>query len=437
MSILVVGLSHRTAPVPLLERVALTADAAAKLARDLVTDPHVAEAVVLSTCNRVEVYAAVEKFHSGLAAATELLGRHAHVAVEDLSDHLYVHYDDRAVQHAFTVASGLDSMVVGEAQVLGQVRQALRAGQEHGTAGRLLNELLQQALRVGKRAHAETGIDAAARSLVAVGLGLGDVALGGLAGRRALVVGAGAMSTLTAHTLRRHGVGDLVVVNRTYAAAERLAGAVSGRAARLDAVGAELALADVVVSCTGAVGTVVTADDVRTARLARGAAPQFVLDLALPRDVDPAVADLDGVALVDLERLAAALEDDEHAADIDAVRRIVADEVAAFLGWQRAASVAPTVVALREMAAEVVASELTRLSGRLPDLDRHSRDEVAQTVRRVVDKLLHAPTVRVKELADAPGGGNYADALRDLFDLDQRTVEALSVLEDPALEERQ
>jgi glutamyl-tRNA reductase len=429
MSLLVVGCSHRTAPVSVLERVALAPADAAKLAQDVAGCEHVTEAVVLSTCNRVEVYAEVEKFHATVVETTEMLARHTGVPVEELSAHLYVHYEDRAVRHVFAVACGLDSMLVGEQQVLAQVRAALRAGQAGGTAGRTLNELLQQALRVGKRAHAETGIDRAAPSLVSVGLEIASGALGSLEGRRALVVGAGAMSSLAATTLQRAGVGELVVANRTYASGDRLATALGGRAVGFETLADALGDADLVVSCTGAVGTVIDADAVIRARGSRGAAPQVFLDLALPRDVDAAVAELEGVTLVDLDRLASFLEGDERTADVEAVRRIVAEEVSAFLGWQRAAAVAPTVVALREMASEVVTSELTRLAGRLPQLDDRARDEVAQTVRRVVDKLLHAPTVRVKQLAESPDGVTYATALRELFDLDLAAVEAVSTLD--------
>jgi len=245
-------------------------------------------------------------------------------------------------------------------------------------------------------------------------------------------VGAGAMSSLAAATLQRARVGEIVIANRTYASGRRLAEAAGGRAIGLDEPGAlvtALAAADVVVSCTGSVGTVVGRGEVEQARALRGGAPQFFLDLALPRDVDADVASLDGVNVCDLDRLSVLLRDDERTGDVEAVRRLVVDEVAAFLGWQRAVSVAPTVVALREMAAEVVDSELTRLAGRLPALDDRARDEVAQTVRRVVDKLLHAPTVRVKQLAESPDGPTYAAALRRLFDLDPATVEAVSALD--------
>lgn len=425
MSVLVVGLSHRTAPVALLERVALTGAEPGKLAADLVTAEHVAEAVVLATCNRVEVYADVDKFHGGVAEVSERLARRTGTDLDALTPHLYVHYEDRAVQHLFTVACGLDSMVVGEGQILGQVKQSLRVAQEVGAAGRVLNELVQHSLRVGKRAHTETGLDRAGQSLVSVGLDRADEALGGLDGRRGLVVGAGSMAALAAATLRRRGVERVVVLNRTVAHARRLAAAVEGRAGGLDALPSELGAADVVVTCTGAVGTVLDAPTAAAARAGRSS-PQVVLDLALPRDVEPAVRELPGVHVVDLESLAADLAGHADAPDVDAVRRIVADEVTAFLGWQRAASVAPTVVALRSMAAQVVDAELVRLAGRLPDLDERHRAEIAHAVRRVVDKLLHAPTVRVKELAGEPGGHSYADALRELFDLDLLVVEAVT-----------
>ena len=426
MSILVVGLSHRTAPVSLLEQVALGGPAAAALAAETAGSPHVAEAAVLSTCNRVEVYADVDKFHGGVVDVTERLSGSTGVSIEALTPHLYVHYEDRAVQHLFEVATGLDSMVVGEAQVLGQVRTALRQAQDVGAAGRVLNELVQQAIRVGKRAHSETGIDRAGQSLVTVGLDRAAEVLGDLAGRPALVVGAGSMAALAATTLRRRGLGEVVVLNRTPEHARRVAASVQGHGGGLDELGDRLAAADVVISCTGAVGTVIPVGAVLGARSSRDGAPQVLLDLALPRDVDSGVRDVAGVELVDLELLAQLVSRGGHAHDVDEVRGIVAEEVRAFLGWQRAASVAPTVVALRSMADAVVDTELARLTARVPELDERARAEVVQAVRRVVDKLLHAPTVRVKELAVEPGGHAYADALRALFDLDPEAVDVVT-----------
>jgi glutamyl-tRNA reductase len=426
VSVLVVGLSHRSAPVDLLERVALPAEGVTKLLADVLASDHATEAFVLSTCNRVEVYAEVDKFHGGLAQASELLARRAGIDLDELTPHLYVHYEDRAVSHLFSVACGLDSMVVGESQVLGQVRLALRTAQDAGAAGRQLGSLAQQALRVGKRARTETGIDRAGRSLVTAGLEVAGQVLGPLDGTEVLVVGAGAMSALAATVVAQGGAARVVVANRTLERAERVAAAVGGEAVPLDSLPAALASADLVVSCTGAVGHVLDTQMLTAAVAGRPHRPLVVLDLALPRDVDPAAHEVPGVTVVDLETLAGALATSEHAADVEATREIVVEEVAAFLGWQRAVSVAPTVVALRDMADAVVQAELVRLTGRLPDLDPHARAEIEQTVTRVVDKLLHAPTVRVKQLAEEPGGQSYADALNKLFGLDPKAVEAVT-----------
>ncbi|THA76758.1 glutamyl-tRNA reductase [Streptomyces sp. A0592] len=562
MSLLVVGLSHRSAPVSVLERASLSADAKTKLLHDTLAAEPATEATVLATCNRIELYADVDKFHAGVAELSTLLAQHSGVALEELTPYLYVHYEDRAVHHLFSVACGLDSMVVGEGQILGQIKDALALGQELHSAGRLINDLFQQALRVGKRAHSETGIDRAGQSLVTFGLeqlALGTPVAEWARGKRALVIGAGSMSSLAAATLARVGVAEIAVANRTAERAERLAEilvasgtGVTALAIPMAEVADELTRVDVVVSCTGATGLVLTADDVLAAvaggegwaepglrpripgpqspaggvvrltdpgsapdsaphapvgldtdvlarlvaaaeaggRIADAGAARTIsapadaeadgcpvgldgrsaltgvdanslelhgtwadqgeaaaqrqprrsartqahatdvrlalLDLAMPRDIDAAVHRIPGVRLVDIESLAEASADAPMAADVDAVRGIVAQEVAAFGAAQRAAHITPTVVALRAMAAEVVAMEVARLDGRLPDLDERQRAEVTQTVRRVVDKLLHAPTVRVKQLASEPGGAGYADALRELFDLDPQTVASVS-----------
>ncbi|MGW7330748.1 glutamyl-tRNA reductase [Streptomyces sp. NPDC054840] len=558
MSLLVVGLSHRSAPVSVLERASLSADAKVKLLHDTLAAEPATEATVLATCNRIELYADVDKFHAGVAELSTLLAQHSGVALEELTPYLYVHYEDRAVHHLFSVACGLDSMVVGEGQILGQIKDALALGQELHTAGRLINDLFQQALRVGKRAHSETGIDRAGQSLVTFGLeqlAVRTPVAEWAAGKRALVIGAGSMSSLAAATLARVGVAEIVVANRTADRAERLAEilvasgtGVSAVAVPMARVADELTRVDVVVSCTGATGLVLSADDVLAAVSwgaapdpapqtqagpeQRGSAPEpapqtppapagrgpragleladvvarlaaaaeggrrladagaartisapveadgcpvgpdgrsaltgvdanslelhgtwadqgeaaaqrqprrstrtqahattvrlALLDLAMPRDIDAAVHRIPGVRLVDIESLAEASADAPMAADVDAVRGIVAEEVAAFGAAQRAAHITPTVVALRAMAAEVVAMEVARLDGRVPDLDERQRAEVTQTVRRVVDKLLHAPTVRVKQLASEPGGAGYAEALRELFDLDPQTVASVS-----------
>lgn len=430
MSVLVVGLSHRSAPVSLLEEVSRGVDDTTEVLRELVGGA-VGEAVVLSTCNRVEVYADTEGFHAGVDAVTDLLTRRSVVSLEELSKHLYVHWEAQAVHHLFQVASGLDSMVVGESQILGQLRRAY--GASGHTAGRVLHELFQSALRVGKRVHAETGIDAAGQSLVSVGVEHAQQAVGDLRGRPVMVVGAGSMGALAGATLRRAGVGEVVVANRTPENARRLATSLEGRGVGLESLVEEIAGVDVVVTSTGAIGNVIGRDVVAAAMELRPDRPLAVVDLALPRDVDPAVRTVPGVTLVDLESLQESLSGTQAHVGVEAARAIVADEVGGFLTWQRASRVAPTVVALRSRADEVVEAELARLAGRLPALDESVRAEVEQSVRRVVQTLLHAPTVRVKELTDAPPGLSYADALRELFGLDRAAPAAVAApLEEPS-----
>jgi glutamyl-tRNA reductase len=426
MSVLVVGVSHKTAPVAVLERLALDAGGVDKLVENVMACEHVLEATALTTCNRVEVYAEVDRFHGSVESVSRLLCEIADEAPEDVVPHLYVHYDDGAVSHVFGVAAGLDSMVIGESQILGQVRHALRTGQESGTVGPALNVLFQQALRVGKRVHAETDVQRAAPSLVSLALDRAANDIGPVAGKRVLVVGAGSMAGLAVATVSRLGAAEVVVASRTEAHARRLAEQYDGRAVPLSAVQETLADSDLLVSCTGATGVVLPLAVVAAARR-NAERPLAVIDLALPHDVDPAVADLPGVSLFGLARLAQEVNEGDTATDVAAVREIVAQEIAAFLAARRAATVTPTVVALRTMATGIVDGEVQRLLSRLPGLDPEVRAELEQAVRRVADKLLHQPTVRVKELANNETGAvSYAAALAELFALDPDAVEAVT-----------
>jgi len=425
MTLLVVGVSHRTAPVALLDRVALVDGSAAQLQVDLLASSHVAESMVLSTCNRVEVYAEVSRFHGGVVDVTETLAKVTGVHRDELTPHLYVRYEDRAVQHLFEVAAGLDSMVVGEQQILGQVRSALRSAQDAATAGRSLNDLAQAALRVGKRVHHDTGIDRAGASVVSVALDLAGEHLGGLEGRRALVLGAGAMSSLAAAHLVRAGVREVVVANRTFERGEHLATQVDGTAIELASVPRELAAVDVLVSCTGSTGLVLTTDEVRSAREGVSS-PLVVVDLALPHDTEESLGSLTGVHRIDLADVAAVPAANAPAADVELARSIVAEEVRAHAAAIAAHRVEPIVVSLRARAEQVVESELSRLRLRVPDLDDADVDEVARSLRRVVSTLLHTPTVRMKELAADPEGARYATALHRLFDLDPESIVALT-----------
>ncbi|HEV2372412.1 MAG TPA: glutamyl-tRNA reductase [Streptosporangiaceae bacterium] len=445
MSVLVVGLSHRSAPVAVLEQAAVSGEALNRLVSGVYNAEHIAGSFVVSTCNRVEVYAEVDQFHAGVSAICDLLAQHSGAALSQLTPHLYVHYDERAAQHLLSVACGLESMVVGESQILGQVRQALAHARRHGTLGRALEDLGVLALRAAKRAHSETGIDRAGANLVSVGIALAASRppAGPQAPRpapaehvlkdwRVLVVGAGSMSSLAVVTADRLGAGHIAVANRTPERAARLAASVSGTTVRFGELAAAIAEADLVISCTGATGLVVTENMVAQALALRSSrrpspntAPLVFLDLALPRDVDPAVAGMPGVSLVGLETLQGtgnAVREE----DVGAVRAIVAAELDAWAAARQAARVAPTVVALRAKAAGVVEAELARLGSRLGDMDEHARMEITLALHRVVEKLLHAPTVRVKELAGSPNGHSYEAALRVLFDLDPATIESVT-----------
>jgi glutamyl-tRNA reductase len=409
VNLIVVGASYRGSSVPLLERLSIPPAGQHGMLRNLVSGPHVAEVALLSTCNRVEVYAAVPAFHPGLSQVVAVLAEQAGISADELAGSLYVHHGADAVAHVYRVAAGLDSMVVGEAQILGQLRDSYATATDAESVGRLLHELLQQALRVGKRAHAETGIDQAPRSMVTAAL----AQAGPLDGRRALVIGAGAMGSLAVSALARAGAGSITVVNRGHERAERLADAYAVEAASFDRLPALLAEADVVVSATASIGHVLTAQTVAEA----GVGEVVIVDLAVPRDVEPAVKDLPGVTVIDIEHLADSAAGHGHAAHVVVeAETIVADEVEAFLSWLRGAQVAPTVAALRARADELVAAEMGRLARR-SDLTDEQRAEVAHAMHRIVQRLLHEPSVRVRQLAAGPGGEAYPQLLRDLFGL--------------------
>jgi glutamyl-tRNA reductase len=417
VTLLVVGLSHHSASVPVLEKVSVPSDQIGKVIEELHHGESMSEVMLLSTCNRVEVYADVARFHPAVAHISGVLARSSGLDLTELGDNLYVHFDEAAAEHLLRVSAGLDSMVVGESQILGQLRSAYATGTEASTVGKVLHDASQTALRVGKRVHSETGIDRAGASVVSVALDQAARLLdGGLAGKKFVIVGAGSMGALAGSTLQKLSGGgdvDAVVLNRSLDRAERLAGILGGRAGRLEELADAIAGADVLISSTGATGLVVEVEDVR----ARHGRPLVVLDLALPRDVDQAVSLLPDVHYVDLEvlRESGAMVSD---AEIAAADLIVAAELSDYLTHRAALAVAPTVTALRARAAQVVEAEVLRLDGRLPGLDPAVRAELAGAVRRAVDKVLHAPTVRVKELAATPEGNSYAAALRELFDLD-------------------
>jgi glutamyl-tRNA reductase len=376
------------------------------------------------------VYAVVTAFHGGLTEAVEVLAHQSAMTPEELSKHLYVRYAANGVEHLFSVAAGLDSMVIGEAQILGQLRTAYTGAEQAGTVGRTLHDVAQQALRVGKRVHTETGVNAESASVLSEALSAAATALGGpyasgLAGRIVMLLGAGSLGGLAAAHLRRAGVAEIVLGNRTPEKAQRLAALCKrdGTPARVIGLG-EVATAipavDLVI-CAAATGSLITTEDVGARRR-----PLVVCDLGLPRNVEAGVGDLPGVTLIDLPAVARRERYRGTPAAVQAAQHLVAQQVQGYLLAQRSADVIPTVAALRQWAAEVVDAELLQLNRRLPELDSAVRAEMSRTVRRIVDKLLHAPTVRVQELAKAQGGEAYADALRELFDLDPHIPAAVT-----------
>ncbi|GED98934.1 glutamyl-tRNA reductase [Gordonia crocea] len=443
MSVLLFGVSHRSAPVRVLERLAISEHDRPKIVDRLLASPTVSEAMVVSTCNRIEIYAVVEAFHPALEAVGNVLGDHSGMTINQMTAHAYVRYSEAAAEHLFTVAAGLDSLVVGEQQILGQIRGAYASADAHRTAGRVLHELAQQALRVGKRVHTETGIDRAGASVVSVALhrARSVLAASGTEARHGVVLGAGAMGGLSAAHLAREGVGQITIVNRSVEKAQRLADNVSANHAGVTATGVGLdelstamANADVMMTCSGSTGSVVSVAEVHHALAARTATtPLVICDLGLPRNVDPAAGRLPGVELIDIEGLRGDSQTQAAEADLVGARGIVAAELADYLAAQRRAEVTPTVTALRQRANEVVEAEVMRLESRLPSMTDAERDEVAKTVRRVVDKLLHAPTVRVKQLAATAHGDQYAEALRELFELRPGAAESVAVPDADAL----
>ncbi|MFN2609043.1 MAG: glutamyl-tRNA reductase [Acidimicrobiales bacterium] len=425
MSVVVFGLSHRTVPLDLLERMAIGEARLPKALADLVGREFVSEAVLVSTCHRVEAYVVAEKFHGAASDVRNFLAEQAFVAPEEFTDHLYTYTDEGAAEHLFALAAGLDSVVVGESQILGQVRDAWERAVAEGTAGPRLSALFRHALEAGKRARAETAIGRGIVSLAHAAVALAGQRLGPLADRRVVVLGAGEMGEGMVSALTRTAgggaseAGDLAVVNRTRERAAALAERVGGRAVALEDLPEVLARADLLLSSAGGPGVVVHEADLAAARSATPDRPLLIVDLGMPRNVDPAVAGLPGVTLVDLAdmRAAAGASLDTRRKEVGRVEALVDEEVAAYLSDVAARAVAPTVTALRSQAEAVRRRELERHRSRLAGLDPRQQEAVESLTRAIVAKLLHEPTVRLKDAAGSPKGERLSRALQDLFDL--------------------
>jgi glutamyl-tRNA reductase len=417
LSVLVVGLTYRAAPVALLERFAFDSSSLPKALHQLTSSEHVREGAILSTCNRVEVYALVTGYHAGLAELRRFLAEAHHVAAEEFGSLLESRYEEDAVDHLFAVASGIDSMVVGEPQILSQVREAFRVAGDEGAAGPVLSALFRQSIRVGKRARAETAIGKTVKTFAGAGADFARAELGTLDGKTVLVVGAGKMSDVAARRLVREGA-TVLVANRTPARARALAERIGGRDLPITSLAEGLTRADLVLSSTGSPDPLITRDMVADAMGRRGDRRLVLLDLAVPRDVDPEVRSLDRVSLRDLDDLREALmPGPEQLREVDSVRAIIGDEVPRFTRWQRAHHLAPLLAALQTHAEDARAKELKRAGARLADLSDGEREAVELLTRSIVAKLLHGPVSAVKHKAGTAEGEALARALRELFDL--------------------
>lgn len=423
MSVVVIGLNHRTAPLDLLERMAIGEGGTAKALHDLTERENLSEAVVLSTCNRTEVYAVAERFHGAFAEIRNFLGDLSFLPPEAFADHLYVHYDEPAVRHLFGVTAGLDSAVLGESEIQGQVKHAWEAAREEGTAGSTLNLLFRHALHAGKRARTETGIARHIASVSQAAVAMATERLGPLAGKSVLVVGAGEMGEGMTAVLSQAGVAEIRVTNRTRARADELAARVGGRAVPLHDLPAQLAQVDLVLTSTGSRAPMIQAADLAPIMPVRPERPLLIVDIAVPRDVERAAADVAGVTLLDMDDLRAFAEQGiaERRREVASVEAILDDELQRYQEETSAREVAPLVVALRGQAEAIRASELGRFRSRFTTLEPAELEAVEAFTRSLVAKLLHQPTVVLKDAAGTPRGDRLVAALRELFSIETQT----------------
>ncbi len=418
MTFLAIGLNHRSAPLEVLEQLSLSADLVPKALGEFVSGEHVNEAVVLSTCNRTEVYAHVERFHDAYSEIRDSLAVLSGVDVERFTDHLYVHFHDDAIQHLFDVTAGLDSAVLGEHEILGQVRTAWDAARNEGTAGALLNPVFDHAVRSGKRVRTDTAIGRQTASISHAAVRLVEERIGALEGHRVLLVGAGEVGAGVANALVKAASIDLVVTNRTAERADGLAEALGGRSVPFAELRHELAEADVVVSATGAPGTVISYDDVAEA-MADRSSRLLMLDLAVPRDVDAAVLGIDSVGLLILADLQAFANRgiEKRQKEAAAARKLVAEAIDRFRAASSAQEVAPLLSGLHRWADAVRLDEIDRYRNRLGELDDAQLEAVEALTKAVVAKLLHEPSTSLRDAAGSSRGDRLAESMRELFDL--------------------
>lgn len=418
MSILVVGVNHRSGPLPLLERLTIAPADLAKSVSGLAQRDNIREAVIVSTCNRTEVYVIAERFHGAYADVRDFLCELGELDVDDLTPHLFSEHDDAAVTHLFEVASGLDSAVLGEGEILGQIRTAWQVAQNESAARAGLNLLLRTAVETGKRARSETAIGQGTASVSHAAVEMLHDIVGDFAGRNVAVIGAGSMGEGVAVALHKAGGAEICVVNRSPERGAALAERVGAVALGFDRLNSALATADIVVTSTGSGDPVITVDVLERAREGVDR-PLHLIDIAVPRDVHPDVADLDGVSVMDLDDLRDWADRGlaRRAKEAELVRRIVVEEVENFSVEQTARQAAPLVASMRQAAESVRSAEVQRFANRLADVSDADRATVEALTKAIVSKLLHEPSVRLKSDAGTPQGDRNAAAVRDLFNL--------------------
>ena len=419
MSIVVLGVNYHTSPVTLLEKVMIPVPAMSEALRVLSSHSDIREVVVLSTCNRTEVYAVAERFHGAHTDILEFLCETSGLSADDITPHLYSQFDDDAVVHLFEVAAGIDSAVLGETEIVGQVRDAWDFAMKQGTSRSTLNLLFRYALESGKRARTETGISRSTASVAHAAVEMSEEILGTLKGKRVLVVGAGEMGEGVAGALSRAGTDSITVLNRTISRAEALAQKIGAHVSEFANLESELVTADVVLACTGAGGVII--DHELMVRVRHGVStPILVVDIALPRDVAASVAELPGVTLRDLDHLSdwAQRGIDKRASEVGQVREIIGEEVQRFLLDQTQRQAAPLVAQLREVVESIRTAELGRFESALSAMTPEQRELVESISHGIVNKMLHAPSVRLREAAGTPQGERLSAAVRDLFSLE-------------------
>jgi glutamyl-tRNA reductase len=423
VSVVVIGLNHRTAPLELLERMSVRDTQLVKALHQLDHCENLSEVAVLSTCTRTEIYAVAERFHGAFSDIRNFLADLSFLPPEDFADQLYVHYDDAAAAHLLSVTAGVDSVVLGESEIQGQVKKAWEAARQEDTAGKSLNLLFRHALQAGKRVRTETGIARNIASVSSAAVAMASERLGRLDDKRVLVIGAGEMGEGMAVALAGAGVEEVRVANRTRARAEALAHRVGGRAVALIDVVEHLEEVDLLLTSTGSQTPMIEADDIVAIMAKRPERPLLVVDIAMPRDVDPGVGEVDGVTLLDMDDLRAFVDIGlaERRRELSQAEAILDDELQSYLVASSAREVVPTVVALRDKAESLRAAELDRFRSKLSYLEPEELAAVEALTRSIVAKLLHEPTVVLKDAAGSSRGTRLLLAARDLFGIDDST----------------